>query len=165
MSAFDGIEDAEVFENGRKMNPDHTYELEIVRMQQRKSGEGKGYIVPVEFLVLSSNDSTIDEGDIVSWVPKQSHGHAFLSNMTAFALAVLGCEPGDKKALAEIQEIDRTDVQKPKRSHLQILLDDATSVDNTFAGKRVRCQTSETTGKKSGNKFVVHRFFPMPEDE
>ncbi len=158
MSIFDGIERAEVFESSPKMNPNHSYRLEVVRMTERKSGQGNGMIVPVEFKILETTDPAYRPGDNVSWVPKQSHGHAFLSNLKAFALAIAGL-PATKENL---ENMDQRDPEDPKgRSYVKGALEDAVSEGNTFAGATVRCQTAASTPKgKPDQKFVVHRFSP-----
>ena len=156
-STFDGVENAQVFESSAKMNPGYTYDLEVVRMVERKSGQGVGMIVPVEFVVLSTNDPNTQPGSTVSWVPKQSHGHAFLSNLKAFVLACMGMDANNEN-LASLNGRDPDD--KQGRSYIRAILENATGEGNTLAGYRVRCQTS-STNTKGGRPFTSHRFVPL----
>jgi hypothetical protein len=157
-STFDGVEDAKVFESSAKMNPGFWYDLEVVRITERKAGQGVGMIVPVEFQVLATNDPNTSIGSAVSWVPKQSHGHAFLSNLKAFVLACMGMETNTDN-LASLNGRDPKDPQG--RSYIKAILENAISEANALAGYRVRCQTTGATTKGSRQPFVVHRFVPL----
>jgi hypothetical protein len=158
MSTFEGVENAKVFESSAKMNPGFTYDLEVVRVTERKSGQGVGMIVPVEFQVLQTNDPNTAVGSSVSWVPKQSHGHAFFSNLKAFVLACMGMEAN----AANIASIDARDPDDVKgRSHIRVILENAVGEGNTLAGYKVRCQTTSTQTKGSNRAFVAHRFVPL----
>jgi hypothetical protein len=159
MSAFDDIDNAEVFENSQKLNPEHTYDLEIVRMTERKSAKVMGMIVPIEFVVLSSSDPALPAGKVVAWVPKQASGKSFLNNLLAFALAVMGEDPSDKDAVASMKAIDPTDPQK--RSHIRVLLDCAVGEGNTLAGFKVRAQTGALIKTAAGFPFMPIRWIPL----
>lgn len=160
MSSFDGIEDAKIFESAKKMKPGCSYLLRIRKMSERKSGRDNTTILPVEFEVIETDDPTSPPGTIVGWVPKQKHGHAYLSNLLAFTAAVCGKEPGDSAALAALKAQDPTDTHVPKRSYVRRYLEEACSEANTFAGLHVRARAGEEQQTKSGFAFVPIYFSP-----
>jgi hypothetical protein len=103
-SMFAGIEDAEIFTRGKYMVSGFVGVLDVAKVHvidSRKSGP----LFTVEFLVVETNNAKEHPaGSKCTWQQKLVDKEVALPEITKFAAACVGTDPGDKeKVKAEVQ--------------------------------------------------------------
>ncbi len=137
MSVFDGIENAQVWENKGSYLLPGSYDLEIVSIKSFETRKKERAFV-AEFKVLGTSNKEINIGAVHSWFTSSRHEN-FLSNVKAMATALLSTDgPIDPSQItAEIMDslVDKDGA--------------------TVRGSRIRCDV-RLVDTKSGGKFSAH---------
>ena len=92
MGVFSGIEQANTYKNSPYLTAGQ-YELAIRSLAVVDSQKKRGRkFFAAEFDVVTTTSPDFKEGDLVSWLVDMDHGETALSNIKAFASAVLDCD-------------------------------------------------------------------------
>lgn len=146
---FDGIEDAEIFTRGKYMVSGFVGVLDVAKthvVDSRKSGP----LFTVEFLVVeTNNEKEHPVGSKCTWQQKLLDKEVALPEITKFAAACIGTDPGDKeKVKAEVQpglqSVMDESVANPDNSNPSLPA-------NNLIGCRIRCESQDrvTANKKN----------------
>lgn len=145
---FDGIEDADIFERGKYLNPGFEYGLEVQKIlvkDTRKSG--KAFIV--EFKVLESNDPDTKVGVKRTWFQKMIDKDIAFPAIKEFMAALLGYAPQDKERWDRFNKLISPTLKAAIKEYENI-------EDSPLFGTTVWVETSSKLTKEKQQDFTVH---------
>ena len=148
MSAFAGLRNGQVFENGNYLTPGGLYAVEIQRCMVKKTRKGKTGLL-VEFVVLESSSEKHLVGSKATWFQDLNADGGF-GAIKLFVYALMGHEYAAKKDWL-IANID---------PGIEALMDKAVEGNgDALKGSKLRC---ETVGKKTkeNRDFTQHHWSP-----
>lgn len=149
---WDGIEDAEIFERGKYMEPNFVGVVEIQKTIAKETlKNGMAFIV--EMLVVETNMPDKHPKDQrVTWYQSLKDKTVAFPAIAAWSAACLGFMPGrDKEAI-------KTDVQPLLPAAMKEATDNPDN--NPFIGVRLKLKTWQKKTLKGGD-FTVYDFEPL----
>lgn len=154
MGLFDGLKDAQIFEQGNYFGVG-IYDVRVIRCIVKQTyRSGLGFIAELE--VLSSNNPAHAVGSKGTWFQSLTKNQA-----TAFSAI--------KEFVAALYGFDiKADAQRIKlelEPHIEALMNEAVGPNNTFAGRCVHLETYVKKTREKGLDFTVHRWTPYRGEE
>lgn len=147
MGIFDGMKDAKVFENGRKLPPgDHV--VKILECLVRQSAQHGNQMFICEYELLSSTSPEAQVGGKYSWVQHLKDINVAKSALKQFVLAVMQADEQRNKEHFD-QCVAACEAQG------QAAID-----KGAFNGCYVRVSTNKTITAKAKQEFNRHTFYP-----
>lgn len=155
-SVWDGIENAEVYERGRYVEPNFSGTVRITKTEYKVT-RAKGTAFIVEMEVEESNLDAHPVGSKISWYQSLNDKDIAFSSILEWAAACVGLHKHNKDEIAKLKVVN----PQTGKSLIRELLSDATEkpTDNDFIDVRLRLQTVPTKTRKNTD-FTRYEFSP-----
>lgn len=155
-SIWDGIEQAEIYERGRYVEPNFVG-LVCITKTEYKVTRAKGTAFIVEMEVEETNLEAHPVGSKISWYQSLNDKDIAFSAILEWAAACVGIRKHQKEEIAALKKVDPT----TGRSVIKDVMKEATDkpTDNDFIGTKLRLQTVQTKTKKNTD-FTRYEFAP-----
>lgn len=148
MGIFSGVNEAKVFDQGRKLPPGIDHRVRIDKVLVNKSGRGGDNFI-VEYTAVSSTTQGVEIGGKYSWVQNLKDTKVAFPSLKQFALA---CLKADKIKNAAHYAQCEAQVE-------QIL--DAAAGAGYLNGNEILVSTVQKT-TNNNRPFLAHTFRPIP---
>ena len=147
---WDGLEDAEIFERGKYMEPNFIGVVEMKKTMAKETlKNGMAFIVEMEVIETNMPDKH-PEGQKVTWYQGLKDKTVAFPSIAEWVSACLGISKGDKAKLKEVQPL-LPDAMKEATDNPE---------DNPFIGVQLKLSTFMVKTKKGGD-FTVYDFEPL----
>lgn len=151
MGIFDGLKEAKVFENGRKLPPgDHVVKI-IKCLEQRSARSGVSLYI-VEYELVSTNSKDGEVGSKYSWVQDGKDVNVAQSAIKQFVFAVMKADK--QKAPDKYKQIE------DKCEEIGI----ATVTKDFFKDRLVSVSVDNIVTQKNNQPFLRHTFRATKEE-